>query len=280
MKRLDRLMYWINERHSIYVKRFVEKLPPPWTDDSILHHFRFTNVFRELDKTTVWFRLELRDPLRTSTAVLWATLVFRWFNRIETGRVLAPYLLAKTWQPTRAEAAVRKAIPKGPWTTGSYIISSPPGYDKLAGVFHYLEAAREQLPDLLNFFTLGATLEQATERLAQLHGMSAFMSYEVVTDLRWTWLLRMARDKNTWANPGPGARRGVSRLLHGNVQSLPSHEALEVMRELLPQVNAARAPHVPKLEMRDLEHSLCEFDKYERARHGEGRPRGVFPHGR
>ncbi len=29
-------------------------------------------------------------------------------------------------------------------------------------------------------------------------------------------------------------------------------------------------------EMREVEHTLCEFDKHERARLGQGRPRGVF----
>jgi len=29
--------------------------------------------------------------------------------------------------------------------------------------------------------------------------------------------------------------------------------------------------------MRDIEHSLCEFDKYERVRNGEGVPRGKYP---
>jgi hypothetical protein len=32
----------------------------------------------------------------------------------------------------------------------------------------------------------------------------------------------------------------------------------------------------PAWEMRDVEHTLCEFDKYERVRLGEGRPRSVF----
>jgi hypothetical protein len=32
----------------------------------------------------------------------------------------------------------------------------------------------------------------------------------------------------------------------------------------------------PSWEMRDVEHTLCEFDKYERIRLGEGRTRGVY----
>ena len=30
------------------------------------------------------------------------------------------------------------------------------------------------------------------------------------------------------------------------------------------------------LEMRDIEHCLCEYDKYERVRLGEGRPRAKY----
>jgi hypothetical protein len=36
-------------------------------------------------------------------------------------------------------------------------------------------------------------------------------------------------------------------------------------------------PHEwPAWEMREVEHTLCEFDKYERARLGEGRPKQRF----
>ena len=34
--------------------------------------------------------------------------------------------------------------------------------------------------------------------------------------------------------------------------------------------------HMLPLEMRDIEHCLCEFDKYERTRLGEGRPRAKY----
>ena len=35
--------------------------------------------------------------------------------------------------------------------------------------------------------------------------------------------------------------------------------------------------HMPKLELRDVEHSLCEFDKYCRVKFGEGEPRSHYP---
>ena len=34
--------------------------------------------------------------------------------------------------------------------------------------------------------------------------------------------------------------------------------------------------YLSNIEMRDIEHSLCEFDKYERVRLGQGRPRSKY----
>ena len=33
---LDRYLYWQVERENIRIQKEVSKLPPPWTDDSIL----------------------------------------------------------------------------------------------------------------------------------------------------------------------------------------------------------------------------------------------------
>ena len=35
LKPVDRLIYWIRERHNIYLRRKAGK-PKPWTDDEIL----------------------------------------------------------------------------------------------------------------------------------------------------------------------------------------------------------------------------------------------------
>ena len=53
----------------------------------------------------------------------------------------------------------------------------------------------------------------------------------------------------------------------------------EEMQDLLDYSVEKLEPFVPALEMREIEHCLCEFDKYERARLGEGRPRAKYkPH--
>ena len=84
---LEVFLYWIRERFAIYQRGQAGCLKP-WTDDEILQNYRFTNPYRELDKTTAWFRTMVRDPLRDDPAVVLATTIVRWFNFIPTGEVL------------------------------------------------------------------------------------------------------------------------------------------------------------------------------------------------
>ena len=102
----------------------------------------------------------------------------------------------------------------------------------------------------------------------------------VVCDARYTrygrnvpWL----QDARTWAHAGPGAKRGLNRL-RGFPAKAPMRdaEALVWMRLLLTKSIGPRWDWRPTLEMREIEHSLCEFDKYERTRLGEGRPRATY----
>jgi hypothetical protein len=107
--------------------------------------------------------------------------------------------------------------------------------------------------------------------------MGPFMAYEVVTDLRHTAILENAPDIHTWANAGPGARRGLNRVFgkdYGRDDVVGMRELLKLSRYMWPsQIEGVMQP---RWEMREVEHSLCEFDKYERARLGQGRPKQVL----
>jgi hypothetical protein len=49
------------------------------------------------------------------------------------------------------------------------------------------------------------------------------------------------------------------------------------MRELLDLSRVSLPDFIPKLELRDIEHSLCETDKWLRVALGQGRPRSKYP---
>ena len=81
----------------------------------------------------------------------------------------------------------------------------------------------------------------------------------------------------TWANAGPGAVRGLNRIHDRDIKnSLTKKESNREMYNLLMISDRYLELHVPVLEMRDIEHCLCEFDKYERVRLGQGKPRSHY----
>jgi hypothetical protein len=104
------------------------------------------------------------------------------------------------------------------------------------------------------------------------------MSYEVVTDLNYTPVLQEPRDKFSWANAGPGAKRGLNRI-HGRYLEKSGQDWNTEMRALLdlaPQHLDMSIMPQGQVDMRMIEHSLCEFDKNERVRLGEGKPRSLY----
>jgi len=145
-------------------------------------------------------------------------------------------------------------------------------------------------------------------------GWGPFMAYEVVTDLRHTRYLFWAPDIYTWANAGPGAIRGLNRLYERDLKAHPKPEQTnEEMWKLMVELTNYHGPRVVhtetgrvatdkmgllasfdevfgptfyiregqqrgsgRFEMRDIEHTLCEFDKYERVRLGEGKMRSKY----
>jgi hypothetical protein len=109
------------------------------------------------------------------------------------------------------------------------------------------------------------------------------MAYEMVTDMRHTPLLNDAKDIMTWANMGPGAQRGLRRLGYPATNQKQGNESMRALLDNWTEKLWAKIPEpytaadYPLLEMRDIEHSLCETDKYLRTKNGEGFPRGKFP---
>jgi hypothetical protein len=272
--------------------------------------------------------------------VLLATVLFRWFNRIVSGEAIfqqARSNFVEQAQPgetawdellrTGSTEGLRDSLVcwcgEGPYVTGSYIIKTPNGMSKLDGVLDCVEkfmlqkhlhvdqcSTQSEVAQYLLDHRGEVRLHDVWAWLREFPYLGDFMAYEVVTDLRHTDLLDHAPDIMTWANPGPGAMRGLNRIVGRRLdERIPRELANKEMRMLLEY--STRAAHWPQFrrlshntvearypggdlmydmvridsegqecwpswEMRDVEHTLCEFDKYERARLGQGRPRQVL----
>jgi hypothetical protein len=280
---IERFLYWVKERHKIFIKKS-RGLPPPWTDDEILQNYFFTNCYRENDKVTMWFRENVRGPLQEDPRVVFATICFRWFNYIPTGEILLgegledSSCLLTNWdlEETIYRLGLMKEAGEKVFTGAFNISNSGSRKPKINRVCEdYIQPVWQDLEEILDFCNTmvrgGSSMQCLHRYLMQYPGLrgSGFMAYEIVCDLRYTWVLRDAPDKLTWSNPGPGAKRGLNRLL-GRPLDTPVKDWPQQSQKLLAICQKRLGRTMPPFEMREVEHSLCEWDKNERARLQDG----------
>jgi len=266
IKRVDDFNRFMVERHNIFIKKEINNEPYPWSDDAILTDYSFCNVYRELDRVTIWIRENWREPYADHPNLPFAMAVARQINWPDT---LEEIGFPEEWRPQHVKNIMEDRMAnKQKVYTGAYMLTGTLGGTKIEQTVDKILT-----PLYARFPCHFSSLEDSWRSFLPYAGFSDFMSYEVVTDLRHTKWLKDAPDIMTWANPGPGAMRGLNRIFGRPLDSKQKKPLfIQEMRDLLALLNNEPLP----LEMRDIEHSLCEFDKYERARLGQGRPRAKY----
>tara|TARA_R100001377_G_scaffold83696_1_gene65685 strand:+ start:526 stop:1356 length:831 start_codon:yes stop_codon:yes gene_type:complete len=269
---LERFFYYINERHNIYRKR-QEGEKFPWTKDEILQTYSFCNVFRELDKVTIWLRENWKEPYVDHPNLPFAMAMARQINWPETLEELG---FPEHWNPERLKAIMQGRMNrKEKVYTGAYMLTGTLGGTKVEQTIDKILTPLYENPPTI----YKNSLEKTWAEYLPYAGFSGFMAYEVVTDLRHSKYLENADDIMTWANAGPGAKRGLNRIygrpLDQTIKGFQLTEEMELLLNFSDQEGILEK-YVPNLEMREIEHCLCEFDKYERVRLGQGRPRSKY----
>jgi hypothetical protein len=125
------------------------------------------------------------------------------------------------------------------------------------------------------------TLATVHNALTKYIGLGSFLAAQVIADLKYVAPLRDAADWHTWAASGPGSKRGLNRVYEYAVDSpMPEARWLDHLQNLHKHIEPlVKKADMPRLHAQDLQNCLCEWDKYERTRLGEGRPRSRYPGG-
>lgn len=288
MEYLKLFGYWITERYNIWCDRDIGK-PFPWTRDKILQEYKFTNAYRELDAVTIELRKRQKEAGKLSkTKQLWLIVLFRMFNHPPTYDLLKQFV-KKPWDKKVARKMLKAAKANGEQVfTGAYIITNNGSTrPKIDLVCDALEVAYKILPELQRALEKDQSIEGAVKLLSEYIPMvGKFIAYEFACDMYESLDWFNPTDRLKWANPGPGAMRGLNRI-HS-----PSHkpndktrrngrkpdyvaEMHDLLHTQMPNI-IPMMRRMPSMDMRVIEHSLCEFDKYCRVLHGEGKPRSKF----
>lgn len=247
--------------------------------DPIIAQYRFCNVRRNDDRVTKWIHEHILDHWRHHDELWFFLTVARLFNYppslYEMLDLLDPFkpALIRTRLHNRKKAG-RKNF------NAAYIVSTNGRtMDKVdyivAEVLGPLWADRKAISKKIH---VAPTLDEVHRILMDQNGMASFMAAQVVADLKYARPDRW-EDFHTFAASGPGSKRGLNRIMEAPIDK-PWREAAfrETLGLLRLKVNAKLRWPEP-LTAQDLQNCLCEFDKYERARLGEGRPKQKYvPH--
>lgn len=273
--RVKELVAFIKERESIRVKKEAGK-PRPWTKDPILAKYRFCNVHREDDRVSRWLR-DIYYPQFDGLDDLWfIAVVARLFNNPDTlgENGIGPWLLrSEQFRLMRNVLHERKTSDLKNFNAAYIVSTNGVSMDKvdylIDRVLRPLWAARKQMRP-----RIGDLLEEYHAKLMTFDGLGSFIAAQVVADLKYMEPLKSAEDWWTFAASGPGSRRGLNRVYERGVNA-PWNERRwwEDLTKLRGSVNM----HLPEpFHAQDLQNCLCEFDKYERARLGEGTPKQIY----
>ncbi len=292
--RLDIFWRFLCERQAIWYRRCRQHQSPPWTDDPVLQHERFTNVYRELDPGTEYALTHILEITAPKADKMFNVMLYRLIGRAETHAALSFQHLA-SFDPshlTRVLRRLRDIEGKAPFTA-AYMVSAYSGLgagDKISSVTQIFRTLHTNFSASYERIVACQTAAEVYDELRQVYGFGNFLAYQVLVDLLYPLhvygnrpLLPYTHDD--WASAGPGAQRGITMLLCEGSRSTD----LEVMRWLrvsqraefdrlgLPfQFLTDSNGHLIELSLANIQNCLCEFHKYVKIREGTGRGRRKF----
>ena len=271
-------LYWefAAKRHQAFLRRYHGE-PGPWSDDPILQEYKFTNVFRILDRVSQYMVREVcySDELRTPEDALFQITVFRMFSRNETWERLRSILGNAPTLQNLADGSFEKALTdiKGlgePIYTGAFILCANNAYGRgvkhlnHAELFTHMFLTDNVAQELLNAPSLEAVY--TTLRRYPLYG--DFMAYQTAIDLNYSGLINFS--ENDFTVPGPGALRGIKKMFI----DLGDYSPAEVVHWMVARQGeefarlglAFNGLWGRKLHAIDVQGLFCEVDKYCRVR--------------
>lgn len=271
--------YWrfAFERQKVFFRRLAGAAPP-WTNDPVISEHKFTNAYRASDRVSQYLirRVIYRDDLPDSPPeVLFRTLLFKLFNKIETWSLLESAFGAITFKDysfRHYDRVLSNAMKQGRRIySAAYIM--PPG----GSAFGYQAKHQNHLCLLERMMkeNLAGKLEKlrrmqpAFDLLKEYPTIGDFLAYQFVTDINYSEVTDFSEME--FVIPGPGARDGVRKCFE-DPAGLNEAELIRLMadnqeREFERLGLKFESLWGRRLQLIDCQNIFCEVDKYARVAH-------------
>jgi hypothetical protein len=254
-----------------------------WTDDPIMQKYAFCNTYRVLDKVSQYIIREViekgsQDPKE----LVFRITLFNMFTKIDTWELLVRELGPLTWERYNRDD-YRKVLTKAK-KEGMTLYTG--AFQKPAPHFEFQDAHSNHLclleilmeADLAGRFVGAQYMDEVYEYLVSFSSMGEFSTYQLMLNLSYSKVLNFS--ELDFVVAGPGALSGLSKMFGASMkraqEAVPGIE-VDIIRWLAQHQNehferlglifSGLGPKRLPMGLADIEHLLCEVDKYSRLAH-------------
>jgi hypothetical protein len=263
--------YWrfAARRQEVFFRR-IENAPPPWTSDFIINNYKFCNAYRASDRVSQYLiKHVIYQGSQDSSEVVFRTLLFKFFNKVETWqhleRALGEIRLSE-FDFDRYSALLLEMQSEQPIYTSAYMSCADKAFGYNKKHENHLALLRYLMFDecITEKVQRAKSLEEVFSILRSYPLIGNFMGYQLATDLNYSNVIDF--EENSFTIAGPGAERGIQKCFQNTgrksnayiIQWMVENQAREFERLELPFRSLWGRP----LKAIDCQNLFCETDKY------------------
>lgn len=271
--------YWrfAAERQAIFFKR-LKGQKEPWTDDPILGIYKFTNAYRASDRVSQFLiRNVIYEGDQEPEEIVFRTLLFKTFNKIETWNLLVRELGEISWKEydyNLYDGVLTKAKEKKTSIySAAYIM---PSGGRIFGhhIKHrnHLGLLEKMMKDDIALKIMDAKSMQKVFELIRGYPMIGdFLAYQYTVDINYSILTDFS--EMSFVVPGPGAKNGL-RKCFSDFGGLGEIDLIKLMADRQKEEFLRLGIEFENLwgrnlQLIDCQNLFCEVDKYARVAHPE-----------
>ncbi len=268
--------YWrfAVERQEIFFRKLTTPLGC-WTTDPILSRHKFTNAYRASDRVSQFLiRHVIYEGDPSPREVFFRTLLFKFFNRIETWKALRDALgeiRYSDYQFAQYNAVLSGAMERGDKIySAAYIMPAAAAFKgprKHSTHLRLLEKMIESgAPERI---ASANSMRNMFETLRSYPMMGDFLAFQYTIDLNYSEVTSF--DEMAFVVPGPGARDGIRKCFSSPgglsesdiIRLVADRQEIEFDRLGL----KFKSLWDRRLQLIDCQNLFCEVDKYARIAH-------------
>lgn len=267
--------YWrfAAERQRVFHARVAGE-PGPWTEDPILGGYRFTNCYRAADRVSQYLiQNVIYRGDQAPEEVVFRTLLFKFFNKVETWELLRRELGDLSWASFDIDAY--DLVLSGAMSAGTrlysaaYVMPSPALGAARKHTNHLRLLASMVESDLPERLVGSSGLAGVYEALLAYPSLGPFLAFQYAIDLNYSTVLDFS--EMDFVVAGPGARDGLRKCF--------GDASIGIESELIAWVTESQDQHFERLgiafeglwgrrlQLIDCQNLFCETDKYARVAH-------------